>query len=156
MISTNTPRIDTPAILDELSAGTEVRDADGDTGIKTNDGAWQVIGYGWALDADWFTFPVAVINPTPETAELVGDLAGPTTLPTVMTELRSIIAEVRKLYDEQEAELGELRDEDGDVPSGNLRRWDELRYDVHGEQDSNMLGEALARLEKLVGAKGGE
>jgi len=142
--------IDSPAVLDELPAGTEIRDADGDTGTKTREGAWKVIGFAWDLDPDWFAFPVRVINPTPETAELVADLSGPNRLPEVMAELRGIVADIKKMYERQEAERDELRDENGDVPGEDLRRWDELRCDVHMEQDSDKLGAVLGRLERLV------
>lgn len=157
MTSTITTRtIEGPAILDALPAGTEIRDADGDTGTKTGDGAWKVIGFAWDLDPDWFSFPVQVINPTPETAELVADLSGPNRLPAIMNELRSIVADIKGLFEKQEAELDELRDENGDVPGENLRAWDELRYDIHMEQDSDELGAVLKRLEGLVGPKAGE
>ncbi|MFJ3907499.1 hypothetical protein [Streptomyces vinaceus] len=91
---TNNP-ISTPAVLDELPVGTEIRDADGDAGFKAQGGGWQVIGYAWALDADWFRFPVEVVDPTPATAELVADLTGPVTMPAVRSELRGIVADIR-------------------------------------------------------------
>ncbi|OII68304.1 hypothetical protein [Streptomyces sp. CC77] len=156
MTSTTTHRIGHPAVLDELPAGTEIRDADGDTGTKTDDGAWEVIGFPVALDSDWFTFPVEVVNPTPETALLVADITGPHRLPDLMVELRSVVADIRELYARQERQLDELRDEDGDVPSGNLQRWDELRYDIHMEEGSDQLGAVLRRLERLVDPEGGE
>ncbi|MFI1799825.1 hypothetical protein ACH427_21070 [Streptomyces sp. NPDC020379] len=154
MTSTNTYRIGHPLVLDELPAGTEIRDADGDTGTKTRDGAWKVIGFPVTLDPDWFTFPVEVVNPTPETALLVADITGPHRLPDLMAELRSVVTDIRALHTRQEHELDELRGEDGDVPSGNHRRWDELRYDLHMEQDSEKLAAVLRRLEQLVDPEG--
>ncbi|MFF3017083.1 hypothetical protein [Streptomyces sp. NPDC057939] len=87
--------INNSAILDELPVGTEIRDADGDAGFKAHGGGWQVIGYAWALDADWFRFPVRVVNPTPATLELVADLTGPVTMPMLKTELRRVVADIR-------------------------------------------------------------
>ncbi|MFE4635087.1 hypothetical protein ACFRJ1_17155 [Streptomyces sp. NPDC056773] len=87
--------INTPAVLDELPVGTEVRDADGDVGFKARGGGWQVIGYAWTLDGDWFRFPVEVVDPTPATAELVADLTGPVTMPTLKAELRGVVADIR-------------------------------------------------------------
>ncbi|MFF4701064.1 hypothetical protein [Streptomyces chattanoogensis] len=156
MTSTTTYRIGHPVVLDELPAGTEIRDADGDTGTKVQDGAWKVIGFPVALDPDWFRFPVEVVNPTPETAMLVADFAGLHQLPDLMAELRSVVADIRTLRTSQEDQLDELRDENGDVPSGNLRRWDELRYDIHVEQDSDKLTAVLRRLEQLVDPEGSE
>ncbi|MCJ0870288.1 hypothetical protein [Streptomyces sp. AP-93] len=91
---TNNP-INNPAVLDELPVGTEIRDADGDAGFKAQGGGWQVIGYTWALDSDWFRFPVEVVEPTSETAELVADLTGPLTMPALRSELRSVVADIR-------------------------------------------------------------
>ncbi|MFI5763865.1 hypothetical protein ACIA8F_23365 [Streptomyces sp. NPDC051563] len=91
---TNNP-ITTPAVLDELPVGTEIRDADGDAGFKILGGGWQVIGYAWALDADWFRFPVEVVDPTPATAELVADLTGPVSMPALKSELRRLVADIR-------------------------------------------------------------
>ncbi|MFJ7202130.1 hypothetical protein ACIQWR_01145 [Streptomyces sp. NPDC098789] len=87
--------INNPAVLDELPVGTEIRDADGDVGFKAQGGGWHVIGYAWALDADWFRFPVEVVDPTAAIAELVGDLTGPVTTPILKSELRSIVADIR-------------------------------------------------------------
>ncbi|MGW2863104.1 hypothetical protein [Streptomyces sp. NPDC001205] len=156
MTSTTTYRIGHPVVLDELPAGTEIRDADGDAGTKVQDGAWKVIGFPVALDPDWFRFPVEVVNPTPETALLVADFAGLHRLPDLMAELRSVVADIRTQRTSQEDQLDELRDENGDVPSGNLRRWDELRYDIHVEQDSDKLAAVLRRLEQLVDPEGSE
>ncbi|GAB2329260.1 hypothetical protein [Streptomyces variabilis] len=148
--------VHSPAVLDVLPAGIEIRDADGDTGTKIRDGAYDVIGYEGPQRADWFAYPVTVTNPSSATLEMVAGLSVPrVTLPGVLVELRNIVADVRELYDRQEAELDKLRDEDGDVPSENLPRWDELRYDIHAGQDSDMLGAVLGRLEKLIGPQGG-
>ncbi|GGU41692.1 hypothetical protein GCM10010211_00890 [Streptomyces albospinus] len=67
-----------------------------------------------------------------------------------IAEVRSIVDDIEALYAGQEAELDRLRDEDGDVPSENLYEWDRLRYDVHGEQDADMLGEVRRRLRGLI------
>ncbi|MFJ9158717.1 hypothetical protein ACIRPS_18185 [Streptomyces griseoviridis] len=154
-MNATTTLIGSPAVLDELPAGTEVQDADGDSGTKTRDGGWKVVGFGWALDPDWFRFPVHVVNPTAATAELVADLAGPQTPHDLKSEIRGILGDIHRLWEKQEAELDELRDEDGDVPSDSLRAWDELRYDAHPEQDSEMLGTVVSRLEKLLDPSGG-
>ncbi|NEA50424.1 hypothetical protein [Streptomyces sp. SID10815] len=151
----STTPIHTPAVLDALPAGTEVRDADGDSGIKTRDGGWKVVGFGWALDPDWFRFPVHLVSPTAATAELVADLAGPQTPHDLKAEIRSILSEVRQLWDKQEADLDKLRDEDGDVASKDFGEWDSLRYDAHPEQDSEMLGTVVSRMEKLLAPSGG-
>ncbi|MCY0921696.1 MULTISPECIES: hypothetical protein [Streptomyces] len=87
--------ISNPAVLDELPVGTEIRDADGDAGFKDPCGGWLVIGYAWALDSDWFSFPVEVVDPTPATAELVADLTGPVTMPAIKAEVRGIVADIR-------------------------------------------------------------
>lgn len=154
-MNATTTLIGSPAVLDELPAGTEVRDADGDSGTKTRDGGWKVVGFGWALDPDWFRFPVHVVNPTAATAELVADLAGPQTPHDLKSEIRGILGDIHRLWEKQEAELDEIRDEGGDVPSDSLREWDELRYDAHPEQDSYMLGTVVSRLEKLLDPSGG-
>ncbi|MEU7643323.1 hypothetical protein [Streptomyces huasconensis] len=154
--TTTTYRIGNPVVLDELPVGTEIRDADGDTGTKTHDGAWEVTGFPVPLDSDWFTFPVEVIDPTPGTALLVADITGPHRLPDLMAELRSVVADIQELRKRQEDQLDELRDDCGNVPGGNCQRFDELLYDTHPEQDSGKLSVVLRRLGKLIDPEGGE
>ncbi|WP_236246505.1 hypothetical protein [Streptomyces sp. CC210A] len=151
MTSTTTCLIEEPAVLDALPAGTEVRDADGDTGTKTRDGSWKVAGFPWGLDPDWFTFPVRVVRPTKETAQLVTDLGEAGRVPAIMAELRSIVGEIQDRFEKQTADLNELRDENGDVPRSRLIELDELMDDIH-EEDTELLTAVLERLESLVGS----
>lgn len=151
MTSTTTCLIEEPAVLDVLPVGTEVRDADGDTGTKTRDGSWKVAGFPWGLDPDWFTFPVRVVRPTRETAQLVTDLGEAGRVPAIMAELRSIVGEIQDRFDKQAADLREIRGESGDAPRARLAELDELMGDIH-EEDSELLTAVLERLEALVGS----
>ncbi|MFE2104344.1 hypothetical protein ACFXAF_00495 [Kitasatospora sp. NPDC059463] len=142
-----------PLILKYLPEGTEIEDADGDTGTKIGDG-FAVAGWRHPLDADWFTMPATVIDPAPETVELVADLSSGRELHPVLKELRSIAAAMRDRLRQQEDELGALTDGYGDVPVRNLARWDELQAD-HREADSAALLETLIRLETITSPRSG-
>ncbi|MFJ1932657.1 hypothetical protein ACIOGZ_08285 [Kitasatospora sp. NPDC088160] len=151
-MNTNT-LVHSPAILGELPEGTVIRDADGDTGTKAGDG-FAVVGWRYPLAPEWFAMPATVVGPPPATVQLIADLSGPLTLPVLLAELRSIAADLNDLIKRQENELDELRDDYGDVLSGELADWDELKADHH-EEGSAALGAVLLRLGELTSTRSG-
>ncbi|MFJ6680552.1 hypothetical protein [Streptomyces werraensis] len=63
--------------------------------------------------------------------------------------IRQIVAEYRLRATEREAELNELRDEEGEPLDGDYASLDERRFDVALE-DSDDLSGLLASLEELL------
>ncbi|MEU2854169.1 hypothetical protein [Streptomyces syringium] len=66
-------------------------------------------------------------------------------------ELRSIVADIARLAQEQNREL-EVRWPDGDVPADELRDYDEKCYD-HFLEASDLLGKVHRRLGELIEPK---
>ncbi|MFI9229010.1 hypothetical protein [Streptomyces rimosus] len=52
--------INTPAELDELPTGSEVEDAEGDTGLKIAGSVFAVPGFEQPVRSDFFDYPVIV------------------------------------------------------------------------------------------------
>lgn len=68
----------------------------------------------------------------------------------VKSEIRDLVKEYRAKDAKREADLGEYRNEDGDVASEDLRDYDERRFDLALEADGD-LSDLLAELEALAG-----
>lgn len=64
-------------------------------------------------------------------------------------ELRSIVADIEKLYEEQRKALVERWGEDGDVPTEDLPEYDEITYNQLVE-DADLLGSVRRRLVGLL------
>ncbi|MEU9044134.1 hypothetical protein AB0D63_21035 [Kitasatospora sp. NPDC048343] len=143
MTSTNT-LVRNPAILDQLPVGTEVQDADGDSGTKTADG-FTVLGWKTPLDADWFTYPVSVLNPTPATANLVADLSSSLNLHTVLEAVRGLVDKAAEMYERQDAAIEALTSRPG-LNTAKIERL-EARYD---REAARMLDDFLTTLEALL------
>ncbi|PPT14837.1 hypothetical protein [Streptomyces cinnamoneus] len=148
MTSTNT-LVRTPAILDQLPIGTEVQDSDGDSGTKTADG-FTVPGWKTPLDADWFNYPVTVLNPTPATSNLVADLSSELNLHTVLEELRQLLDKAEAMYQRQDAAIEALASRPG-LNTAKIERL-EARYD---REAARMLDEVLSVIETLTDRRSG-
>lgn len=67
-------------------------------------------------------------------------------------ELRNIVADIEKLYEEQRNTLVERWGEDGDVPTEDLPEYDEITYNQLVE-DADLLGSIRRRLVEVIGPK---
>ncbi|MFF9644764.1 hypothetical protein [Kitasatospora aureofaciens] len=148
MTSTNT-LVRNSAILDQLPVGTEVQDADGDSGTKTADG-FTVAGWRTPLDADWFTYPVTVLNPTSATANLIADLSSSLNLHTVLEAVQGLVDKAAEMYERQDAAIEALTSRPG-LNTAKVERL-EARYD---REAARMLDEFLTTLEGLLDHRGG-
>jgi hypothetical protein len=140
---TNTPILRTREGLEALPAGAVIRDADGDIGTVNLDSEdFTVAGFDKPLNASFFRLPVHWLN----AGTVRADSPEPLT-----AQVHQLVAEARSLAAQQESELDELRSENGGVPEENLHAWDQLRFDKHAYQDSELLERVIDRLAELFG-----
>ncbi|WP_327068760.1 hypothetical protein [Kitasatospora sp. NBC_01302] len=148
MTSTNT-LVHTSAVLDQLPIGTEIKDYEGDSGIKAAEG-FTVPGWKTPLDADWFAYPVTVLNPTPATASLVADLSSELNLHSVLEGLRTLIGKADEMYRRQDAAIEAAADQPG-LNTAKIERL-EARHD---REAARMLDDVLTAIEALADHRSG-